>query len=113
MDNGLVQQMTDLNNEYEKVLILVVVDNGLIQTVKGYESSNPECLNPYCSGQWSHTSQKSFLTFMLLCLNPCCNGRWSRTAHTFSISGGDPVLILVVMEDGLVPFGIKFSIKGN
>ena len=59
-------------------------------------------LNPYCSGQWSHTSQKIFLTFMLLCLNPCCKGRWSRTAHTFSISGGDPVLILVVMEDGLV-----------
>ena len=37
-------------------------------------------------------------------LNPCCNGRWSRTLITatdgwrFCL-----VLILVVMEDGLVP----------
>ena len=37
-------------------------------------------------------------------LNPCCDGRWSRTApmHAYYFAGIN-VLILVVMEDGLVP----------
>ena len=38
------------------------------------------------------------------CLNPCCNGRWSRTQIKLSQSTQPSnVLILVVMEDGLVP----------
>ena len=37
-------------------------------------------------------------------LNPCCNGRWSRTYLFNNIKIGENiVLILVVMEDGLVP----------
>ena len=40
----------------------------------------------------------------MLGLNPCCNGRWSRT-RKFALRKEDDfdVLILVVMEDGLVP----------
>ncbi len=36
-------------------------------------------------------------------LNPCCSGRWSRT-HIYGVSliARAPVLILVVVDDGLV-----------
>ena len=37
------------------------------------------------------------------CLNPCCNGRWSRTSVYIRYETCIRVLILVVMEDGLVP----------
>ena len=38
------------------------------------------------------------------CLNPCCNGRWSLTRrHPSHSNQCTSVLILVVMEDGLVP----------
>ena len=37
-------------------------------------------------------------------LNPYCNGRWSRTAFPDSLPADFMlVLILIVMEDGLVP----------
>ena len=37
-------------------------------------------------------------------LNPCCDGRWSRTSAGCMLLGmSEDVLILVVMEDGLVP----------
>ncbi len=35
--------------------------------------------------------------------NPCCSGQWSRTAEKDSYQPGERVLILVVVEDGLVP----------
>ena len=42
------------------------------------------------------------------CLNPCCNGRWSRTQNrSRDIKELLAVLILVVMEDGLVPCNSK------
>ena len=42
---------------------------------------------------------------LLTSLNPCCNGRWSRTARQIAdATNQTTVLILVVMEDGLVPF---------
>ena len=38
------------------------------------------------------------------CLNPCCSGRWSRTLREHHVAGFEvDVLILVVVEDGLVP----------
>ena len=36
-------------------------------------------------------------------LNPCCSGRWSRTKAIDSVPVRYTVLILVVVEDGLVP----------
>ena len=38
-----------------KVLILVVVDNGLVQVFDDNTIEIVECLNPCCSGQWSRT----------------------------------------------------------
>ena len=38
-----------------KVLILVVVDNGLVQFIKMSFVMAQCCLNPCCSGQWSRT----------------------------------------------------------
>ena len=43
-------------------------------------------------------------------LNPCCNGRWSSTKYpAIKLSNGAWVLILVVMEDGLVPYEVHNS----
>ena len=43
-------------------------------------------------------------------LNPCCDGRWSRTAFTGEGLRSDIfVLILVVMEDGLVPLFLSLN----
>ena len=39
----------------------------------------------------------------LLCLNPCCNGQWPRTHMLIMHEQGENVLILVVMDNGLVP----------
>ena len=61
-----------------KVLILVVVEDGL-----GGIQDHPTGL--YWSG-----------------LNPCCSGRWSRREGLHRCSGAvHVVLILVVVEDGL------------
>ena len=38
-----------------KVLILVVVDNGLVQIYSRSKHRSYESLNPCCSGQWSST----------------------------------------------------------
>ena len=37
-----------------RVLILIVVDNGLVHIEVEYHNDS-DCLNPYCSGQWSRT----------------------------------------------------------
>ena len=47
-----------------------------------------------------------------VCLNPCCSGRWSRTHHAqLTHQCPSPVLILVVVEDGLVP--LKCQLEKN
>ena len=98
-------------------------------TLKRHESSNPECLNPYCSGRWSRTLDAwgerrltrqeglnpycsgrwsrtvhaSSSVGLRSGLNPYCSGRWSRTAKHFNDHVSDyKVLILIVVEDGLV-----------
>ena len=64
-------------------------------------------LNPYCSGQWSRTQ----LTIVSLDadagLNPYCSGQWSRTISVLSWTySGVYVLILIVVDNGLVPMNI-------
>ena len=62
------------------------------------------CLNPYCNGRWSRTNVTIDGLDGVRSLNPCCDGRWSRTQADGSTSTSRYlVLILVVMEDGLVP----------
>ena len=38
-----------------RVLILIVVDNGLVPTLRKKSVDELVSLNPYCSGQWSRT----------------------------------------------------------
>ena len=46
-------------------------------------------------------------------LNPYCSGRWSRTfRHHHRWFGGREVLILIVVEDGLVP-GKKVKVSSK
>ena len=55
VDNGLIQLKAVLTELNKAVLILIVVDNGLILLVHVMLQLMSICLNPYCSGQWSHT----------------------------------------------------------
>ena len=41
---------------------------------------NHASLNPYCSGQWSRTHDRSLDAGHCKSLNPYCSGQWSRTA---------------------------------
>ena len=45
------------------------------------------------------------MTIVERSLNPCCSGRWSGTANLMDIASyfNREVLILVVVDDGLVP----------
>ena len=63
---------------------------------------NGDSLNPYCSGRWSRTVKRVVLDISQVSLNPYCSGRWSRTPMLSNVTGSD-VLILIVVEDGLVP----------
>ena len=87
------------------VLILIVVDNGLVPRAVYKLAILKGCLNPYCSGQWSRTSRVIlWKTSMERCLNPYCSGQWSRTLVPF-FNGKEhlEVLILIVVDNGLVP----------
>ena len=61
-----------------RVLILVVVDNGLVQ-VNDFDTKG-----------------------VYFSLNPCCSGQWSRTLLHLTMSFILMVLILVVVDNGLV-----------
>ena len=56
VDNGLVH-LNHLGyiNDDKRVLILVVVDNGLVRSTADKSINFLKCLNPCCSGQWSRT----------------------------------------------------------
>ena len=87
------------------VLILIVVEDGLVPTSPLDKLQWVRRLNPYCSGRWSRTTI-SYIRCVVSrrCLNPYCSGRWSRTGRV--PNGEAPilvVLILIVVEDGLVP----------
>ena len=62
-----------------RVLILIVMDNGLIQNIKSGIDLLDECLNPCCNGQWSHTYTREEEMYLM-----------------------DNVLILIVMDNGLI-----------
>ena len=55
VDNGLVQVEYSKNAITAVVLILVVVDNGLVPSSAIASTHRQRCLNPCCSGQWSST----------------------------------------------------------
>ena len=55
------------------------MEDGLVQCMTGANSLGRKGLNPYCSGQWSRTDQKN----LMLCQTQ--------------------VLILIVVDNGLVP----------
>ena len=69
-------------------------------------------LNPYCSGQWSHTLSPRFIrleAYMVLILIVVDNGL-IRDIETLT-NYGNAVLILVVVEDGLVHMRLRNSMS--
>ena len=62
-----------------RVLILVVVEDGLRRPPHKQMSWGQRCLNPCCSGRWSATVVQKPQGILGSRLNPCCSGRWSAT----------------------------------
>ena len=54
VDNGIVHDYYESRAKLDSVLILIVVDNGIVP-VKKVLSDKRFSLNPYCSGQWYRT----------------------------------------------------------
>ena len=81
------------------------MEDGLVLLVARHPQTSQWCLNPYCNGRWSRTIRRLVsLLKVLPSLNPYCNGRWSRTSFIkMEYMKDRVVLILIVMEDGLVP----------
>ena len=77
----MVSDYYELQRRTQKVLILVLMEDGL------------------------GLSRWSFSTTRAQSLNPCFNGRWSRTDGCLRLDCPEDVLILVLMEDGLGPLG--------
>ena len=87
----------------KSVVILVVVEDGLVLHVGLILQLVSESRNPCCSGRWSRTCCSVVWLHSLVSRNPCCSGRWSRTfGRRNRIRCQFPVVILVVVEDGLV-----------
>ena len=56
MDDGLVPTANkSINFKIRRVLILVVVDDGLVHIFQAKKSLSLMSLNPCCSGRWSRT----------------------------------------------------------
>ena len=106
VDDGLVLTNARAYDYCKAVLILVVVDDGLVPHKDLLMCVLSQSLNPCCSGRWSRTVTSTMLSSSIWSgLNPCCSGRWSRTeAKKIKKEHKLAVLILVVVEDGLVPF---------
>ena len=94
---------------FSNVLILIVVDNGLVQSVNIVMTLGDNGLNPYCSGQWSRTiNDDKRAETALKSLNPYCSGQWSSTCLSLQIPVAlSAVLILVVVDNGLVPVSLS------
>ena len=102
VDDGLVPICIGSYSFGSEVLILVVVDDGLVPVVAKAEELGIRGLNPCCSGRWSSTGPNSDDLEDHRGLNPCCSGRWSSTLNRIDTGRQRPVLILVVVDDGLV-----------
>ena len=83
------------------------MEDGLVLTFQGRKSPSLMSLNPYCSGRWSRTYSGICSLTILQRLNPYCSGRWSRTKQLTELNNiRKNVLILIVVEDGLVPYAL-------
>ena len=81
MDDGLVLALALAVDAVLRVLILIVVDDGLVRVnCSSFLVAVLKSLNPYCSGRWSRTHLKiRIMKDFKMRLNPYCSGRWSRT----------------------------------
>ena len=81
------------------------MEDGLVLDLNSFFSNDLLSLNPCCSGRWSRTSWLGEdVKSRPWCLNPCYGGRWSRISIVvYNCYSSVRVLILVVVEDGLVP----------
>ena len=76
-------------SQQERVLILVVVEDGLVlELTERAAGEQYEGLNPCCSGRWSRTrvNVETGARTVVMGLNPCCSGRWSRTPYVQPIN---------------------------
>ena len=70
-------------------------------------------LNPCCAGRCSSTIKNISMDCKTFSLNPCCAGRCSSTMKMEMRIKQNNVLILVVLDDALVPEGRTAFVKVN
>ena len=66
------------------------------------------CLNPCFNGRYSQRRGRVMKLYMVLSLNPCFNGRYSQSIRFIAVIPTLCVLILVLMEDTLREYIIRF-----
>ena len=81
MDNGLVQEHRNWRFNAAKVLILVVMDNGLVPNAEGRQYINliTVLILVVVEDGLVHLAAKEAASKGNSSLNPCYSGRWSRT----------------------------------
>ena len=86
-----------------RVLILVLMEDGLREVKIQSVAFCAEGLNPCFNGRWSASlPEKDYDNVVYSRLNPCFNGRWSARFPDGNVRKSLCfVLILVLMEDGL------------
>ena len=127
MEDGLRDVKIVIIQKTDKVLILVVMEDGLRGLSGSTNNKSNNSLNPCCYGRWSQRIEEldldndpDYYVLILVVmedglrvkhygifgqtphrLNPCCYGRWSQSPVVELSELEETVLILVVMEDGL------------
>ena len=62
------------------VLILVLVEDGLGESLADYMGAHDNSLNPCFSGGWSRSLKYTIIVYIPEhSLNPCFSGGWSRS----------------------------------
>ena len=67
----------------QEVLILVLMEDTLEDSVVWVLRQVAVRLNPCFNGRYSRSRYKQPIKYELICLNPCFNGRYSRSLNTF------------------------------
>ena len=90
------------------VLILVLMEDTLRVKEEIKSTGKINCLNPCFNGRYSQRRGRVMKLYMVLSLNPCFNGRYSQSIRFIAVIPTLCVLILVLMEDTLREYIIRF-----
>ena len=101
MEDTLRGVLDSLKEGFDKVLILVLMEDTLRDFNESNNVTRAHCLNPCFNGRYSQRRARLVFSFASPSLNPCFNGRYSQSVWISPYRIYPMVLILVLMEDTL------------